>query len=244
MDKQRKSGIAKVTAAVVGLPTIITAVIWYLGYIPSLPFYAPVRMALVTQSKPSLSDPLSMNSDPFQWDVGTGDSSFPHGSCQFTGGAYDAQVTLPYFIKMCVSAVSVRDFALQVQMKIIEGVGGGLLFRESVGQGTSNNFYYFYIESNGSYGLIKSVYPSAYTQTLYDFSDPVIKTGLNARNELTVLMIGDTIYLFANGKYLVKIVDSSLSQGQIGVAAGVTDGVAAESNRSTVAFSNLKMWHL
>src|SRR5207245_1567109 len=107
-----------------------------------------------------------------------------------------------------------------------------------------NNFYYFYIERNGSYGLIKSVYPRAYTQTLSDFSDPVIKTGLNARNELTVLMIGDTIYLFANGKYLVKIVDSSLSQGQIGVAAGVTDGVAAKVNRSTVAFSNLKIWRL
>ncbi|MBO0783555.1 MAG: hypothetical protein J2P37_32485, partial [Ktedonobacteraceae bacterium] len=66
-----------------------------------------------------------------------------------------------------------------------------------------------------------------------------INTGLNQSNLLTVIVRGNTIYLYINQQYLTSVNDDVSSIGQIGVAGTNTRGGPVD-----VTFSELQLWKL
>ncbi len=133
---------------------------------------------------------------------------------------------------------SFTNFTYQVQLIIVKGDCGGIIFRAD---NTSSNFYFFSICQDGSYKL--SNYMNNIFQTLRS-SNPVLNSespspvhnGLNTSNTLAVAANSHTITLYINQQSVGQINDSSFSQGQIGVSA------ESIGNPTEVKFSNAQVW--
>jgi eukaryotic-like serine/threonine-protein kinase len=181
-------------------------------------------------------DPLSDNSLGYNWDV----NSDKFGTCAFTGGAYHVTAlpqpgTGPQPGKGCsLPSLNFSDFAYQIQMTIVKGVGGGIFFRDD-GNG---NGYYFFIGQDGTYqlGTYNNCPACTSFSVLHSDSSPAINTGLNQSNLVAVVASGSTIDLYVNNQKIYSSSDSSHSQGGIGVFASGTNGP------SEVMFNNAKVW--
>ena len=178
----------------------------------------------------ALDDPLSDNSQGHSWSVG-GD---PSGTCDFTGGAYHVNAIQRNNGKGCVANTTFSDFAYQVQMTIVKGDAGDIIFRDD----TKGHGYYFYINQDGQYefGTYNCTGNTCPVNVLRNGPSPAINTGLNQTNLVAVVASGSTIELYVNHQKIASVSDSSYSQGQIGV-------VAYDVNSPTeVVFSNAKVW--
>jgi eukaryotic-like serine/threonine-protein kinase len=176
-----------------------------------------------------LNDPLSDNSQGYAWYSYS--TNKDGGACQFTGGAYHVSQSNAQYINFCnASNTNFSNFAFEVQMRIIQGDCGGVIFRFQ----TPNNgtFYHFDVCQDGRYALYNS-----YTITLIQpHSSSAIHTGLNQSNLIAVVANGSTLDLYVNSQKIDSVSDSAHSQGQIGVAATVVN------NPTEVVFSNAKVW--
>src|SRR5712691_1498599 len=93
----------------------------------------------ITSSSPVLDDPLSKN-DIYKWQEYTDPGGF---GCIITGGSYHIYLQ-PYANLVCIAEyTNFSNFAYQVQMTIIRGESGGIVFR--VVDFNTSKFYYFYI---------------------------------------------------------------------------------------------------
>lgn len=184
-----------------------------------------------TGGTPVLNDPLSRN-DIYNWDeFNNADGS----GCVFTGGALHSKIPQKNFYLPCFAENSnFSNFAFQVEVKLIKGDYGGVLFRAD---NPNSRFYLFYIGRDGYYSLSTSQKDTRTKTVLYGFS-PLIKTDLNQTNLLTVIARGSTIYLYINKQFVDSVKDSTYKSGQIGVFAG------AVTNPTEVAFKNAKVWNL
>src|SRR5258708_3975858 len=177
-----------------------------------------------TQGTPSLNDPLSTQ-DSNKWDEDRG--------CGFSGGVYHVIVSIAGEFYNCnARSTNFGNLALQVQMVITQGDGGGVFFR-SDSQG--NNAYYFIVDVNGSYRLEVWKNNNLLAGLVGGIS-PAFKTGLNQSNTITVVAKGSNFSLFINRQYVASASDTNFTSGQIGL-------VADEDTHSTgVAYSNLQVW--
>jgi hypothetical protein len=181
-------------------------------------------------------DPMSDNSSIYEWSI----NSAEVGSCSFQQGAYHAMmnaVSGPARFHPCLAQASPRfsKFAYEVHMKIITGACGGLLFRAN-----NPKFYYFYICTNSTYGLVRYTANTSDTRvnpvlTQQYYSD-LIKQGLNQENLLAVVANGPKIDLYVNQNKLDSVTDAAYSQGNIGVLA------RREVVQTDTAFSSAKVW--
>lgn len=181
----------------------------------------------------ALDDPLSDNSHGYRWNENNTDQ---YGTCAFGEGAYHVNATLGGGTKYCqASNTTFSDFAYQVQMTIVKGNRGGIVFRNDPTKGTS---YYFSIGQDGTYALwiFFCTANNCNFSAPLNSSSPAIHTGLNQTNMLAVVARDSTIDLYVNNQYLDHVSDSSSSQGQIGVA------VSDVNSPSEVVFSNAKVW--
>ncbi len=139
----------------------------------------------------------------------------------------------------CLASPNFSDFAYQVQMTIVKGDGGGIIFREDNARG---NAYYFAIgQQSGVWGYKLWKFSNCNSNNcnvseLRSGSSAAIKTALNQSNLVTVVASGSTIDLYVNNQKIDSYSDSSYSQGQIGVAA--TD----LKSPTEVVFSSAKVW--
>src|SRR5207249_2057122 len=79
-----------------------------------------------TSGTPALNDPLS-HQDANNWEVDTKEGG---GGCAFTGGSYHASMPQAGFFSSCYAQGSnFSNFAFQVEMKILKGDRGGIIFR-------------------------------------------------------------------------------------------------------------------
>jgi len=175
------------------------------------------------------TDALSDNSQGHGWD------EFPTnsigGACQFTGGAYHVSETKAGYSNFCLASKSnFSNFAFEVQMRIIQGDCGGVIFRfQDINNGT---FYYFEVCQNGTYTFLES-----YSNTLIDnSSSAVIHTGLNQSNLIAVVANGSTLDLYVNNQKINSVSDSTHSQGKVGLVASYQTGP------TEVVFSDAKVW--
>lgn len=182
-----------------------------------------------TSGNPVINDPMSAP-DANTWVNYTGTPN----TCTFTGGAYHAVVTQRGAYNLCLAeATQFRNFAFQVQMTLLKGDGGGLIFRVDDKHYT---FYRFVIDPNGFYSLFVLNKNSTESQLTNAFSS-AINGGLNIPNTLTVITRDNDIFLYANGQFISHVVDHTISAGKIGVSAfGL--------HPTEVIFSHVQVWNL
>jgi eukaryotic-like serine/threonine-protein kinase len=182
---------------------------------------------LATNKSPFLANSLSNNSSAlYPWREGTDKI----GTCIFTGGAYHNIEPTPgdNFHACSPPGVTLRDFVFQVQMTIVKGDAGGIIFR------LNSNFqhYMFLINEDGSYELRVDF------AIIAGGSSSAIKVGLHRSNLIAIVAQGNTFDLFVNKHYITSVNDSALSAGGIGT-------VAHAINKPTeVEFRNAMVWTL
>ncbi len=180
-----------------------------------------------TRGSPVLDDPLSQNGTN-NWDK----SRTTTYSCAFVRGSYHASLQLQGNFTECLAyATNFANFAFQVQMMILKGDGGGILFRFN---SANSSGYSFTIGPDGSYAL--SLWKGSTSQNLRSGSSSAIKTGLNQTNLLTVVANGSHISLYINKQFVTSVSESTLNSGQIGVQA-------TENTLPTeVSFQHAQVW--
>lgn len=184
-----------------------------------------------TSGSPTLSDSLAGNNGS-GWDE---DQAQGGGGCGFTGGAYHASLYSKGFYFPCFAQnTNFGDLAYQVQMTIIRGDYGGLIFRA---KSTASKFYVFRLESDGIYDLFVSQDNNHTTELSYGNS-PAIHKYAGHSNLLAVVARGNNMYLYINKQYVSTVSDDTYKSGQIGVFA------EDHTNPTDVAFSNLQIWKL
>jgi eukaryotic-like serine/threonine-protein kinase len=178
----------------------------------------------------AMLDPLTDNSRGFGWPQ----SNSADGSCNFKTGGYQVNSAKTQFFYFCTSASnSYSNFTFEVQVQIIMGDCGGLIFRADSNAG---KLYLFEVCTDGSYNLYLYRNLSGDSSLLANASSPAIKSGLNQVNVLAVTAQGSTLTLYVNGQKLTSLTNSTYSQGEV--------GMVADSNNDTtgVIFSKARLW--
>lgn len=180
-----------------------------------------------TNGTPILNESLNSNNSS-NWDVG---SASLGGSCGFKEAAYHViEPNKNYYLTCLAESTHFSNFAFQIQMTIIQGDEGGLIFRAS-----GARLYSFGINREGLFSFIVSKDNNPGKPLVFG-PNSAIHTSLNQPNLLTVIARNSTIYLYINKNYVDTVRDSSYSSGQIGVYA------AYSTHYTDVAFSNAQVW--
>ncbi|HLZ80655.1 MAG TPA: hypothetical protein VKP04_03425 [Ktedonobacteraceae bacterium] len=184
-----------------------------------------------TNGSPVLNDTLGFNTGN-NWDE---DQAQGGGGCAFTGGTYHASIDTKGFYFACIAQNSnFANFAYQVQMTILNGDAGGLLFRAN---SSAFHFYLLSITHDGSFDLFVSKDQNHSTDLNFG-SSSAIKKGIGQTNLVTVVVRGSSIYFYINKQYAGSVSDNSYKSGQIGVFAD------AHTAATAVAFKNAQVWKL
>ena len=167
-------------------------------------------------------------------------------SCKFTGGAYHVSFSpgprtsaSTGFICWALDSADFRNFAFEVQMTIIKGDLGGILFRAP--HDTAGG-YEFIVGQNGIYQLQrwKSLTPQILVGPTFSL---VIHRGLGQTNLIAVVAVGSTIRLYVNRQQIDSVTDSTYSHGFIALAAETYISLT-DFHPTEVIYSNAKLWVL
>lgn len=206
---------------------------WAKPTVPAPTLTATAQQQIYTQAisgVPALDDPLTGESEN-QWQTGFIDSqSSSQDGCNFTNGVYQASLSkAPYFGRCMALATNFSNLAYQVEMSVIAGDGGGLIFRSN-----ANAEYRFRVDASGYYDLAGV----RLENVRYNKPTRPVHTGLNQWNLLTAVAKDSDLYLYVNKQLVMYCHDSSSSGGNIGVFA-----IDAE-HPTSVQFRNAKVWAL
>ena len=188
-----------------------------------------------TSGNPTLNDSLQRQNGN-KWDVV---SNRGEGSCLFKDNAYHAAALQADYLFACfATSPSFSNFAYQVQLTILQGDYGGIIFRAN---GVNSKYYYFRVGKDGGYDIsISHDSNSAHDHILKSgFAPSIIATGLNRPNLVAVLANESNFYFYVNQKFLVQVHDSTNQSGQIGVFGGDFASTSAD-----VSFTNAKVWKI
>jgi Na+-transporting methylmalonyl-CoA/oxaloacetate decarboxylase gamma subunit len=181
--------------------------------------------------KLALIDPLSDNSKGYAWNASTGTD----GTCAFSGGAYHSSTPKTNFFYVCTAdATDFSNFAFEVQLKILQGDCGGMIFRAD---SNSGKLYFFEACQDGTYLFSRYMdYTGNNVKDLAGGSSAAITTGLNQSNVIAVVAQGSTLSIYVNKQKIASASDSTFNHGQIGLFAD------SSSHPTEVAFNNAKVW--
>lgn len=182
-----------------------------------------------TSGTPILNSPLSYQ-DAANWEVyNTTDG----GGCGFNGGALHSSVpSKGYYVACFARTTNFSNFAYQVQMTILKGDEGGVLFRANP---TSYQYYFLIISRSGTYSLYLSK-DKQHNLSIAGDKSSAIKTAAGQANLVTVIAKGGTISLYINKQFVGSVNDSTFNAGQIGVLS------SDNTNSTEVAFNNAQVW--
>lgn len=184
-----------------------------------------------TNVKPSLSSSLADNGAAFNWEI----SKDGPGKCAFQQQAYHvSQSTLGDFTTCTAGATNQANFELQVDMRLLKGDTGGVIFDEQQEEGVC---YAFQINLNGSYQFI--IYTNntrAHARVLVNNRSSDIKTGAGASNSLGLYAHNGSFDLYINGVLQSTVQDTTYHSGHIGFLAD------AQNAPVEASFQNLKVW--
>ncbi len=184
-----------------------------------------------TQGSPALNESLGSNTGS-NWDE---DQAQGGGGCAFTGGTYHSSIDTKGFYFACTAQnTNFANFAFQVQMTILNGDGGGLLFRAN---SSAVHFYLLSFTHDGAFDLFVSKDQNHSTDLNFGNSS-AIKKGIGQTNLVTVVVRGSSIYFYVNKQYVGSVNDNTYKSGQIGVFAD------ARTAATAVAFKNVLVWKL
>jgi len=188
--------------------------------------------AQATNGIPAFTDSLATNG-LLRWDEY---DSANNGGCVFTGGMYHVKEHETGYFQPCIAqAHTFNNFTLQVQMAILSGEYGGIVFRAD---GQNSKFYLLEVGASGSYELFTYFDNSGNTaKTLLSSYSSAIK-GQNLPNLLTLIARGNQLTLFVNKQYVDTVSDNTYKTGQVGLVA------YDKSISADVVFSNFQIWKL
>lgn len=170
------------------------------------------------------SDLLQANNSGHPW--------AENSSCFFRNGGYHAQQPQNIYGPCFTQNTTVSNFIFQVQMTVLQGDCGGIVFRAS--SASANYFFRVCPTVTGYYDLyLLGGSSSALTHGV----SPAMHTGLNQTNLLGVVASGSTIVLYMNGQKIDTVNNTSYSQGQLALFA---DG--GNHPTTEVAFANAELW--
>ena len=188
----------------------------------------------------TIYDPLTSYNPTYGWDHIPGANGL---NCMFSGGTYhviESEVNSdPNDFFACNpegpdgKGYNFANFAIEVQMSILKGDAGGILFR--VTNGSNGPFYYFKIATNGAYQLQawanNSSTPKVLSKgTLQNFNP-------RNSNKIAVVADGNTISLYVNLQSVGNTVtDPSSRSGNIGLTS------SASTQPADVVFNNVRLW--
>jgi serine/threonine protein kinase len=181
--------------------------------------------------KLALLDPLKDNSKGYSWDV----NPTQYGTCNFSTEGYRVTPKDGFYHICAARSTSYSNFAYEVNLTIIKGDCGAIIFRADA---TRLYYYYFLICQDGSYQF--SLFTGGNglpAQTFRSGSSSAIK-GLNQANLIAVVANGNTFDLYVNSQKIDSASDGTYTVGQIGVAAQYNN------NSTEVVFSDAKVWVL
>jgi hypothetical protein len=186
----------------------------------------------VTSRTPTINDSLQSQSTS-QWD-----SLQQQGvSCLFTNGTYHDSILPPAKApkrQACLAEEPVfANLALQVDMQILQGDVGGIIFRAN----GRSSYYWFSLDSHGCYRLVLLT-AAGQAQILSNDQFSCLSITMQNTNQLTVIAQNSNIYLYIDGNFIHQFSNSFLTKGQIGLMA------IERTQPTTIAFSNLKVWQL
>lgn len=175
-----------------------------------------------TSTRPFINDSLTHQSST-NWDEG---QASDNTSCAFAHGSYEVTIPLKGFFTPCFAGSgSFTNFAIQVNMKIRQGGGGGILFRDGYLFGVDNDGYY-YLNS----------YTTNHGKTLAEGQATSYNVGQS--NQLTVIATGTILYVYVNQNFITSVTDHSFGEG--GVALIADD----YQDTTVVDYNNFKLWLL
>ncbi len=176
-----------------------------------------------------LNEPMNKNDG--SWSDGTNRST--GDSCTFTRSTYEVDSMLKNRHVYCaIQGPDYSSIAVEVQLTIIKGDGGGIVFRVD-----GSNFYNFQIRQNGGYGLY--LYKKNHNPIKLGVgSSGAIHTGLNQANVIAVIARGNVFDLYINHHFIATIIDPdhTYAHGQFGLTA------VAYDNSTQVHYTNIKVW--
>lgn len=187
--------------------------------------YPPNKGTLV------MDDPLKDNTSGHSWTL---ENTPLLSSCYFQNQTYHAADSLGT-LSNCFSQLELDNGAFQVQVKLLKGESAGLLLR---GSNDSKGFYFFYIKTDGSYGLAICTANGGHPDTSIKVGgSKAIHTKLGETNLLAIVAQGDTLDLYINQQHITTVKDTHASKGFVGVASYSTSLAATDA-----AFSNARAW--
>lgn len=169
------------------------------------------------------------------------------GACEFVGSQYQVIIPEPGTLICPASRVMVGDFALQVQLTILQhsstGIydGGGVVFRSDP---SSLSYYRLFISSFGNLQL--DVVDEAAHSPPRALIEASLVNGIrditSLSLDLVVVASGESLAVWVNGHKVGQVSDPAFSQGSIGF---FSSNSADKSDGSTiVAFTSATRWRL
>ena len=176
----------------------------------------------------ALNDPLNDNSLGYFWSEGNDSSE----ACSFIGNTYYALISSSGHYHYCFPlTINFSNFDYEVQVTLVQGDEAGIVFRVN---DTNHTFYFFHVDNQGNYAL--DVYNQGSPSTLKSGSSPAINQASGQANVLGVVANGSQINLYVNHQQVDSVTDSTLSQGEVGVA------VSDNTNTTEATFANARVW--
>jgi eukaryotic-like serine/threonine-protein kinase len=188
----------------------------YTSTMPNLRYYDP------------LSQPDFWLSDPNNKDT--------NGYCLFQQSAYHVSSNVPSTYNSCPTQHQpvTSDMTFEVQMQILHGNCGGILFRGDFQQG---NFYYYSLCSDGRHYLAtyaNSQQISFIRTQLTPFS--TLQANSQATVNVAIVAQGSSLTFYLNKQQIDQINDPTYNSGQLTLLCYEID------KPTEVVFSNARLW--
>ncbi len=152
--------------------------------------------------------------------------------CSYENGAYHIHISQAGGYDCIGFATYFHDLVFQANVTMVHADYAGLDFRHSSGA------YVFIIAANGSYQFSSYDQNNTIKSIWQGYNPSLIQTNAGQSNQLTVIAIGTTFYLYINQQPAALVHDTTYSAGQIAFDAQSLSGSC------DVIFSNVKVWKL
>lgn len=179
-------------------------------------------------SKQVMNDPLSGAMSGTNWNTGSG--------CDFVSSAYHITESSTNTFNVCFNSGSnYSNFTFQVEMSLVKGDGGGIVFRANE---STDQFYRLTFYSDGTYGLYVYVNASGSSSRTIKTGSVPSGTTMSDTNTIAIVANGTTLLIYFNKQQIDTVSDSTYSSGEIGLTASdITNPVEA-------VFTNAQLWQL
>lgn len=176
---------------------------------------------------PVFADPLLGNNHHDGWLQGQ--------DCVFANDGFHVSTPTKNYIDFCnADSTNFHNFVYEVQMKIVKGMWGGLIYRLDANK---TNLYSFGFNWDGTYDV--DIITAHSVNVLTEGHSPAFHTGLDQLNTLRIEAKENIVKFYVNNVYVTTTTDNNFTNGQIGVAVYAADTPPVE-----VIFTNAKVWTL